>query len=77
MFRMRTQPLRLSKQQSPEAATNRHGLSWNSRPQEAVFGESNIEGPSGRKRAGIGSVVADTNDSAGCGETGSLAKGAS
>src|SRR5215467_9753520 len=54
MFRMRPQPLRLSKQQSPEAATNRHGLSWASRPQEAIFGESNIGGPSGRKRAGVG-----------------------
>src|SRR5262245_14032238 len=50
---------------------NRHGLSWASRPQEAIVGESNIAGPSGRKRAGVGSVVADTNDSAGCGETGS------
>src|SRR6516165_8535022 len=42
---------------------NRHGLSWASRAQEAIVGESNIEGPSGRKRAGVGSVVADTNDS--------------
>jgi hypothetical protein len=33
-------------------------------------GESNIAGPSGRKRAGVGSAVADKNDSAGCGETG-------
>src|SRR5262245_32964697 len=52
---------------------NHHGLSWASRPQEVIFGESNIGGPSGRKRAGVGSVVADINDSAGCGETGSWA----
>jgi hypothetical protein len=37
---------------------NRHGLSWASRPQEAIVGESNIGGPSGRKRAGVGSAVA-------------------
>ena len=40
-------------------------------PQEAIVGESNIGGPSGRKRAGVGSAVADIsdiNDSAGCGE---------
>src|SRR5262245_9822169 len=37
---------------------NHHGLSWASRPQEVIFGESNIGGPSGRKRAGVGSVVA-------------------
>ena len=36
---------------------NRHGLSWASRPQEAIVGESNIGGPSGRKRAGVGSAV--------------------
>ena len=36
---------------------NRHGLSWASRPQEAIFGESNIGGPCGRKRAGVGSAI--------------------
>ena len=36
-----------------------------------MVGESNIGGPSGRKRAGVGGAVADIsdiNDSAGCGE---------
>ena len=41
---------------------NRHGLSWASRPQQAILGESNIGGPGGRKRAGVGSALADTND---------------
>ena len=40
---------------------NRHGLSWASRPQKTIFGESNIGGPSGRKRAGVGSAAADIN----------------
>src|SRR5262249_10728320 len=40
-----------------------HGLSWASRAQEAIVGESNIGGPGGRRRAGVGSVVADTNES--------------
>ena len=35
-----------------------NGLSWASRPQEAVVGESNIGGPGGRERAGVGSAVA-------------------
>ena len=34
-------------------------LSWASRPQEAIFGESNIGGPSGRKRACVGGALAD------------------
>jgi len=34
-------------------------------------------GPIADIAAGVGSVVADTNDSAGCGATGSLAEGAS
>src|SRR6516164_2392266 len=50
---------------------DRHGLSWASRPQEAVVGKSNIGGPRGRKRAGVGGAVADIDDSAGLGETGS------
>jgi hypothetical protein len=36
---------------------NRHGLSWASRPQEAILGESNIGGPGRRKRAGVGSAL--------------------
>jgi universal stress protein family protein len=56
---------------------NRHGLSWASRPQEAIVGESNIASSSGRKRAGVSSVVADTNESGWCGETDSLGRGAS
>src|SRR5262249_1335008 len=44
---------------------NRHGFSWASRPQQAIFGESNIGGPGGRKRAGVGIAVADINDSTG------------
>ena len=39
---------------------DRHGLSWASRPQQAIFGEPNIGGPGGRKRARVGSAVADT-----------------
>src|SRR5262245_34169039 len=41
--------------------------------EEAMVGESNIGGPSGRKRAGVGNAIADINDGAGCGETGSWA----
>jgi nucleotide-binding universal stress UspA family protein len=40
---------------------DRHGISWASRPQEAIFGESDIGGPSGRKRPGVGSSVAITS----------------
>ena len=36
---------------------NRHGLSWASRHQEAIVGKPNIRGPSGRKRAGVGSAT--------------------
>jgi hypothetical protein len=46
---------------------NRHGLSRASRPQKAFVGESNIGGPGGWKRAGVGGAVADINDDAGCG----------
>src|SRR5262249_48531532 len=52
---------------------DRHGLSWASRSQKAMVGESNIGGPGGRKRARVGSALADINDSTGCGETGSWA----
>jgi len=38
---------------------DRHGLSWASRPQEAIIGQSNIGGPGGRKRAGVGGAVAN------------------
>jgi len=38
---------------------DRYGLSWATRPQEAILGESNIGGPSGRKRAGVDSALAD------------------
>src|SRR5262249_34986949 len=75
MFRMRPSHCDYRNSKVQRLRLNRHGLSWASRPQEAIVGESNIAGPSGRKRAGVGSVVADTKDSAGCGETGSLAEG--
>ncbi len=35
-----------------------HGLSWASRPQEAVPRQPDIRGPGGRKRAGVGSTEA-------------------
>jgi hypothetical protein len=37
---------------------DRHGLSWASRAQKAILGKPNLGGPSGRKRAGVGSAVA-------------------
>src|ERR1700730_14160834 len=54
---------------------NRHGLSWASRPQQAILGESNIGGPSRRKRAGVGSALADISDRARLGETGACGRG--
>jgi nucleotide-binding universal stress UspA family protein len=38
---------------------DRHGLARAARPQEAIFGESDIGGPRGRKRAGVGSALVD------------------
>jgi len=73
---MRTQLLRYRNSKVQRLRLNRHGLSWAERLQEAIFGESNVGGPSRRKCTGVGSesdftlttlpgrAVADINDRA-------------
>ena len=51
------------------ASHGRRGL------RKLLLGSQTSEVLARRKRAGVGSAVADINDSAGCGETGSLAEG--
>src|SRR6516165_11910333 len=70
MSRMPTQPCDYRNSKVQRLRLNRHGLSWAARPQEAILGESNIGGPSRRKRAGVGSALADISDCARLGEAG-------